>query len=131
VLQLSKQELKYVAEGYVRKRYALIQVGAMVCILIFVIVGWQFATANFIWFIIGMLGLWLLIFEPLRHIEMKKEMRKLNESYRGEQFFSMDSGELRESAWSDNSLQEEILALYTKEYLDFKSMRKDAFKETY
>jgi len=110
VLQLSKQELKYVAEGYVRKRYALIQVGAMVCILIFVIVGWQFATANFIWFIIGMLGLWLLIFEPLRHIEMKKEMRKLYE------FSYIDSGELRESAWSDNGIQEEILALYIREY---------------
>ena len=116
MLQLSKQELKFIAEGYVRKRYALIQVGAMVCILIFVIVGWQFATANFIWFIIGMLGLWLLIFEPLRHIEMKKGMRRLNESYHGEQFFSMDSGELRESAWSDNGIQEEILALYVRDY---------------
>ena len=81
MLQLSNQELKFIAEGYVRKRYALIQVGAMVCILIFVVVGWQFATANFVWFIIGMLGLWLLIFEPLRHIEMKKEMRKLYEVY--------------------------------------------------
>jgi len=106
----SQQELKFIAEGYVRKRYALIQVGAMVCILIFVIVGWQFATANFIWFIIGMLGLWLLIFEPLRHIEMKKEMRKLYE------FSYIDSGELRESAWSDNGIQEEILALYIREY---------------
>ena len=116
MLQLSKQELKFVAEGYVRKRYALIQVGAMVCILIFVIVGWQFTTANFVWFIIGLLGLWLLIFEPLRHIEMKKEMRRLNESYRGEQFFSMDSGELNESAWSDNGIQEEILELYVRDY---------------
>ena len=82
----------------------------MVCITIFVIVGWQFATANFIWFIIGMLGLWLLIFEPLRHIEMKKEMRKLYE------FSYVDSGELRESAWSDNGIQEEILALYVRDY---------------
>ena len=114
--QLSKQELKYVAEGYVRKRYALLQVGAMICITVFVIVAWQFATANFIWVIIGILGLWLLIFEPLRHIEMKKGMRRLNESCRGEQYFSMDSGLLRESAWSDNGIQEEILALYVRDY---------------
>ena len=116
MLQLSKQELKFISEGYVRKRYALLQVGAMVCILIFVIIGWQFATANFVWFIIGMLGLWLLIFEPLRHIEMKKDMRRLNESCCGEQFFSMDSGELKESAWSDNGIQEEILELYVRDY---------------
>ena len=98
MLQLSKQELKFIAEGYVRKRYALIQVGAMVCILIFVIVGWQFATANFVWFIIGMLGLWLLIFEPLRHIEMKKELRKLYELHG-----TYESGELQESAYACNS----------------------------
>ena len=116
MLQLSKQELKLVAEGYVRKRYALIQIVAMVCITIFVIVGWQFATANFIWFIIGMLGLWLLIFEPLRHIEMKKGMRRLNESCHGEQFFSIDSGELSESAWSDNGIQEEILSEIITKY---------------
>ena len=111
MLQLSKQELKYVAEGYVRKRYALIQVGAMVCILIFVIVGWQFATnVGFIWFVIGAVVLYLLIFEPLRHIEMKKEMRKLYE------FSNVDSGELSESAWSDNGIQEEILELYARDY---------------
>ena len=75
--QLSNQELKYIAEGIVRKRYSLIQIGAMLCITIFVLIAWQFATANFIWFIVGLLGLWLLIFEPLRHIEMKKELRKL------------------------------------------------------
>ena len=110
MLQLSKQELKFIAEGYVRKHYALLQVGAMICILIFVLVGWQFATANFIWFIIGMLGLWLLIFEPLRHIEMKKEMRKLYE------FSNIDSGELKESAWSDNGIQEEILGEIITKY---------------
>ena len=110
-MQLTNQELKFVAEGYVRKRYALIQVGAMVCILIFVIVGWQFATnVGFIWFVIGAVGLYLLIFEPLRHKEMKKEMRKLYE------FSYIDSGLLKESAWSDNGIQEEILALYVREY---------------
>ena len=124
--QLNEQELKYIAEGIVRKRYALIQIGAMVCITIFIIVAWQFATnVGFIWFVIGAVGLYLLIFEPLRHIELKTEMRKLYE------FSNTDSGVLKESAWSDNGIQEEILELYTREYLDFIPIRKDAFKETY
>ena len=99
----SSQELKFIAEGTVRKRYAWIQTGAMLCVAIFIFVAWQFATANFMWFIIGLIGLWLLIFEPLRHIEMKREMRKLYE------FDNEDSGLLRDSAWSDNEIQEEIL----------------------
>ena len=111
MLQLNEQELKYIAEGIVRKRYAWIQTGAMVCITIFIIVAWQFATnVGFIWFVIGAVGLYLLIFEPLRHIEMKKEIRKLYE------FSNVDSGELSESAWSDNGIQEEILELYVRDY---------------
>ena len=107
---LTERESKFIAEGIVRKRYGLLQLGVMVCITIFIIVAWQFATANFVWFILGMIGLWLLVFEPLRYVEMKREMRKLQE------FNYVDSGLLKESAWSDNGIQEEILELYIREY---------------
>ena len=103
--QLSKQEIKYIAEGIVRKRYGLIQLGAMICITIFVLIGWQFATANFIWFIIGLLVIWIAIFEPLRRKDMKKELRKLYEIHG-----DVESGELRESVYT-NGIEEEGLLL--------------------
>ena len=116
--QLSKQEMKFIADGIVRKRYGLIQLGGMICIAIFVLVAWEFATANFIWFIVGLLVVWVAIFEPLRYIDTKKELRKLYEIHG-----DIESGELRESAWSANGIQEEILALYTNQYLDFKPIK--------
>ena len=95
--QLSKQELKFIADGIVRKRYDLIQLGGMICIAIFVLVAWEFATANFIWFIVGLLVVWIAIFEPLRYIDTKKELRKLYEIHG-----DVESGKLRESAYACN-----------------------------
>ncbi|GAH44365.1 unnamed protein product, partial [marine sediment metagenome] len=92
-----KQEMKFIVEGIVRKRYGLIQLVGMVCIAIFMLVAWEFTTANFIWFIIGLLIVWIAIFEPLRRRDMKKELRKLYEIHG-----DIVSGELGESAYACN-----------------------------